>query len=251
MNSVGIIPARYESSRFPGKVLADINGKPMIQHVWEEAKKARLLDELIVACDDDRVMKAVKEFGGKAVFTSKGHLSGTDRLKEIINPLDVNIVVNIQADEPLLHYSMINNLVSALIDNNDIVMASLMKRINDFSQLQNPNIVKVVVDKNNFALYFSRYSIPFVRDRVVVEAEMSIPFFKHLGLYAYTKDFLFIFANFPQSPLEKCEKLEQLRAIENGYKIKMIETEYDTIGVDTPEDLKLAQKRLSNIGAAD
>ncbi|MFH1644880.1 MAG: 3-deoxy-manno-octulosonate cytidylyltransferase [Candidatus Omnitrophota bacterium] len=251
MNSVGIIPARYESSRFPGKVLANINGKPMIQHVWEEARKARLLDELIVACDDDRVINVVKDFGGKAIFTSKSHASGTDRLKEIINPLDVNIVVNIQADEPLLHHSMINNLVSALQDNNDIVMASLMKRIEDFSQLQNSNTVKVVVDKNNFALYFSRYSIPFMRDKVVVDSEKKRPFFKHLGLYSYTKDFLFTFANFPQSPLEKCEKLEQLRAIENGYRIKMIETEYDTIGVDTPEDLELARKQLNSIEAAD
>ena len=243
MTSVGIIPARYEASRFSGKVLAEIGGKPMIQHVWERAKKAKLLDELIVACDDDRIIKAVEKFGGKAVFTAKAHPSGTDRLREIINPLDVDIVVNIQADEPLLHPSMIDNLVSTLLENKDIVMASLMKRIERPQEIDDPNVVKVVVDKNNFALYFSRAPIPFLRDKKTAHGQ-DIPHYKHLGLYAYTKDFLFTFTKLPVSSLEGYEKLEQLRALENGYRIKMIETKYDTVGVDTPEDMEEVKKIL-------
>ena len=246
MNSLGIIPARYAASRFEGKVLAKIGGKPMIQHVWERAKKAHTLDELIIAADDDRIIKAVEEFGGKAVFTSKSHPSGTDRLREIANPLDVDIVVNIQADEPFLHHSMVDNLVNALRDDKDIVMASLMRKIENYGDVSNPNVVKVVVNKNNFALYFSRCPIPFIREQDQAPEDEKPPvFYKHIGLYAYTKDFLFTFANLPPSSLEKYEKLEQLRALENGYKIKMVETKYDTIGVDTPEDLEEAKVRLS------
>ncbi len=252
MTSLGIIPARYAASRFEGKVLAKIGNKPMIQHVWERAKKAHSLDDLIVAADDDRIIKVVEEFGGKAVFTSKSHPSGTDRLREIANPLDVDIVVNIQADEPLLNHSMIDSLVDTLRDDRDIVMASLMKKIDSIEEISNPNLVKVVVDKNNFALYFSRSPIPFIRDNGEAPAEQADSvspnkahqFYKHIGLYAYTKDFLFTFANLPPSSLEKYEKLEQLRALENGYRIKMVETQYDTIGVDTPEDLVRARATL-------
>jgi 3-deoxy-manno-octulosonate cytidylyltransferase (CMP-KDO synthetase) len=253
MNSVGIIPARYNASRFQGKVIANIGGKPMIQHVWERAKKAHTLDDLIIAADDERIIKVVEEFGGKAVFTSKSHPSGTDRLREVVNPLDVDIVVNIQADEPLLNHSMIDNLVSILRDNEEIVMSSLMKKIDNISDMENPNIVKVVVDKNSFALYFSRSPIPFIRDREsmcpgerdVKQVEGEFKAYKHIGLYAYTKDFLFTFANLPQSSLEQHEKLEQLRALENGYRIKMVETKYDTVGVDTQEDLEQARVMLS------
>jgi len=255
MTSVGIIPARYGASRFEGKVVAKIGNKTMIQHVWERAKKAHSLDDLIVAADDDRIIKAVELFGGKVVFTSKSHPSGTDRLREIANPLDVDIVVNIQADEPLLHHSMIDNLVDIMRQDKGIVMASLMKKIDNLSDLENPNIVKVVVDKNNFALYFSRSPIPFARDRqqpYLSDEDLNhsgnkLRFYKHIGLYAYTKDFLFTFANLPQSSLEQCEKLEQLRALENGYKIMMVETKYDTIGVDTPQDLERAKIMLGRI----
>ncbi|MFC1807332.1 3-deoxy-manno-octulosonate cytidylyltransferase [Candidatus Omnitrophota bacterium] len=245
MTTVGIIPARYDASRFSGKVLANIKGKPMIQHVWERAKKSRLLDDLIVAADDDRIIKVVEGFGGKAIYTAKEHPSGTDRLREIANPLDVNIVLNIQADEPLLHTSMIDGLVSAMTDNDDVVMASLMKKIDSAHQIQDPNVVKVVVDKNNFALYFSRSPIPHIRqDDDTSLGQRKSTHYKHIGLYAYTKDFLFTFANLPPSLLEKSEKLEQLRAVENGYKIKMIETKYDTIGVDTPADLEEVKFKL-------
>jgi 3-deoxy-manno-octulosonate cytidylyltransferase (CMP-KDO synthetase) len=244
MASIGIIPARYEASRFQGKVLADIGGKTMIQHVWERAKEARMLDDLIVAADDDRIIKTVKEFGGKATFTSKDHPSGTDRLREIANPLDVDIIVNIQADEPLLHHSMIDSLVSTLLEDKSIVMASLMHRIEDPKDIESANVVKVVVDKDNFALYFSRSPIPFIREEKETAGDKKHIYYKHIGLYAYTKDFLFTFANLPQSTLERCEKLEQLRALENGYKIKMVETQYDTIGVDTPENLQEVKQKL-------
>lgn len=244
MSSIGIIPARYEASRFSGKVLAEIAGKPMIYHVWKRAKKAHMLDDLIVAADDDRIIKAVEGFGGKAIFTAKAHPSGTDRLREIANPLEVDIVVNIQADEPLVHHSMIDSLVSTLVEDKDIVMASLMRKIDDPAEIEDKNVVKVVVDKNNFALYFSRSPIPFVRNRESLLTGRKSPYCKHIGLYAYTKDFLFTFANLPESSLEKSEKLEQLRAVENGYKIKMVETKYDTIGVDTPEDLEKVREKL-------
>ena len=203
-----------------------------------------MLDDLIIAADDDRIIKAVKDFGGKAIYTAKAHPSGTDRLREIANPLDVDIVVNIQADEPLLHHSMIDSLVSALLDDKDIIMASLMTRIEDPQEIDDTNVVKVAVDKNNFALYFSRSPIPFMRDRNSIPSGRKLPYYKHIGLYAYTKDFLFTFANLPQSSLERHERLEQLRALESGYRIKMVETKYDTIGVDTPEDLEKVKMRL-------
>jgi len=255
MKSIGIIPARYAASRFEGKVIAKIGQKTMIQHVWERAKKSHALDDLIVAADDDRIIKVVESFGGKAVFTSKQHPSGTDRLREITNPLDVDIVVNIQADEPLLHHSMIDNLVDIIKSDKEIVMSSLMKRLDDISDLENPNIVKVVVDKNNFALYFSRSPIPFIRNGSEGTGETEWKntryFYKHIGIYAYTKDFLFTFANLPQSWLEKQEKLEQLRALENGYRIMMAETKYDTIGVDTPEDLERAKLIINKTNKRD
>ena len=233
MDVVGVIPARFHSSRFEGKVLANIGGKPMIQQVWEKAKQAKLLDDLIVACDDERVMKAVEEFGGKAVFTSREHASGTDRLTETVNPLDVKIVVNIQADEPMVHPTMINGVVEELLNNESLVVATVVKRIERAEEIADPNVVKVVIDKNNFALYFSRSTIPYVRD----EQQEGASCYKHIGLYAYTKDFLFTYKNLPQSALEKLEKLEQLRILENGYRIKVVETKFETYGVDTPDDL--------------
>ncbi len=239
MRAIGIIPARYAATRFEGKVLADLCGKPVIQHVWENAKKARMLDDLIIAADDERIIEQVQAFGGKAVFTAKAHPSGTDRLREIANPLDVEIVVNIQADEPLVQPSMIDELVRALVSDSGISMATLMKKIDNKDEIANPNVVKVVVNKDNFALYFSRYPIPFYKQ------SKPVLYYKHIGLYSYTKDFLFTFANLPPSFLEKAEGLEQLRALENGYKIKVLETTYETVGIDTPEDLAKAKKILT------
>ncbi|MFC1708848.1 3-deoxy-manno-octulosonate cytidylyltransferase [Candidatus Omnitrophota bacterium] len=240
MDAVGVIPARFCSSRFEGKVLIDIGGKPMIQHVWERAKQAKLLDDLIVACDDERVYKTVVDFGGSAVFTAKEHTSGSDRITEIINPLDVKIIVNIQADEPMVQPSMINGLIEELKEDDSLVAATIVKKIERPEEINDSNVVKVVVDKNNFALYFSRSTIPFIRD----EQAPGAVFYKHIGLYAYTKDFLFTYKNLPESKLEQLEKLEQLRILENGYRIKVVETEFDTYGVDVPEDLERVRQYL-------
>ena len=240
MDVVGVIPARFCSSRFEGKVLVDIGGKPMIQHVWEKAKQAKLLDDLIVACDDERIYNAVVGFGGNAVFTAKEHASGSDRITEIVNPLDVKIVVNIQADEPMIQPTMINGVIEELLKDETLVAATIVKKIERAEEIDDPNVVKVVVDRNDFALYFSRSTIPFIRDKNLQE----IPYYKHIGLYAYTKDFLFTYKNLPASKLEELEKLEQLRILENGYRIKVVETTHDTYGVDVPEDLERVRKYL-------
>ena len=242
MDCIGVIPARFSSSRFQGKILADICGKPMIQHVWERAKAALELDDLIIACDEEAVLKAVTSFGAKAVLTAKGHVCGTDRIIEVVNPLDVKIVVNIQADEPLIEPVMIDQLVQAMLVNKGISMATLMKKISHAHELSDPNTVKVVVDKNNFALYFSRSAIPHRAHNCEVKSPV---YYKHIGLYAYTKDFLFTYKNLPVSNLEKIEKLEQLRVLEEGFRIKVIETNVETIGVDTPEDLEKVKVLLS------
>lgn len=241
MDVIGVIPARYSSTRFEGKVLADILGKPMLQHVWERAKEALILDELIIACDNEQIFDAAKSFGAKVVMTSRDHISGTDRISEVVNPLDVRIVVNIQADEPLVHPSMIDSVARALLDDKQVSMATVMKKIDTLEMINDPNVVKVVVDRHNFALYFSRAVIPFKADNSEIRKPV---YYKHIGLYAYTKDFLFTYKNIPVSALEKTEKLEQLRVLEEGFKIKVIETKFDTVGVDTPEDLKKAEKAI-------
>ncbi len=237
MNAIGIIPARWGSTRFEGKVLADLCGKPVIQHVWENAKKAKTLDDLVVAADNDKIIKTVKGFGGKAVFTSPDQPSGTDRLAEVVNPLDVNIAVNIQGDEPMVQPTMIDSLVMALADEKEAQMATVIKKIDNLQDLESPSVVKVVVNKSGYALYFSRSIIPY--DRAGQEGgSKKVVYYKHIGLYAFTKDFLFTFRNLPKSSLEKVEKLEQLRALEYGHKIKIVETKFDTIGIDTHEDLE-------------
>lgn len=238
MDAIGIIPARYYSTRFEGKVLKDLLGKSVIRHVWENAKRALTLNDLIVATDDERIFSEVEEFGGKAVLTAKEHKTGTDRLREVVNPIDVEVVVNIQADEPLLHPSMIDDIVRPLLEDKLLSMTTLRKKITDPEDLKNPNVVKVVCDKNGYALYFSRSAIPYpyLKD--------ATAFYKHIGLYAMTKDFLFTFTNLPSSTLEDIERLEQLRVLENGYRIKVAETQFDTIGIDTPEDLERAREVL-------
>lgn len=242
MEIIGVIPARYSSTRFEGKVLADILGKPMLQHVWERAKQSLLLEDLIIACDDERVLEAAKGFGAKAVLTAKAHVSGTDRIIEVVNPLDVKVVINIQGDEPLIHPGMIDVVAQALLDDASVSMATVRKRIEDIQELSDPHVVKVVTDKNNFALYFSRAAIPHRAQNSEVG---SAPYFKHIGLYGYTKDFLFTCKNLPVSLLEKTECLEQLRVLEEGFRIKVLETKYDTIGVDTPEDLERVKAWLN------
>jgi len=245
MDVIGVIPARFSSKRFEGKVIADILGKPMIQHVWERAKQARLLDDLIIACDDERVAAVASGFGAKVALTAKGHISGTDRICEVINPIDVKIVVNIQADEPLVDPMMIDTVAQALLDEPGVSMATIMKKIDDPALINDPNTVKVVVGKNNFALYFSRSPIPFHATNSEVKAPV---YFKHIGLYAYTKDFLFTYKNLAPSDLEQTECLEQLRVLGEGIRIKVIETKHDTIGVDTPEDLEKVKAYLRGKG---
>ncbi|MDD5120241.1 MAG: 3-deoxy-manno-octulosonate cytidylyltransferase [Candidatus Omnitrophica bacterium] len=241
MDVIGVIPARYSSTRFSGKVLADIMGKPMLQHVWERAKLSRMLDDLIIACDSEIILKAAKKFGAKAVMTSREHTCGTDRISEVVNPLDVKVIINIQGDEPLVHPMMIDSVARALLEDTSVNMATIMKKIEDSLQVFDPNVVKVVVDKNNFALYFSRAPIPFLAPNAEVE---QVTYFKHVGLYGYTKDFLFTYKNLPSSHLEKTEKLEQLRVLCEGFKIKVIETTFDTVGVDTPQDLEKVKEQL-------
>ncbi len=243
MKAIGVIPARWGATRFQGKVLAELLGKPVIQHVWENAKKAKTLDDLIVACDDERIIKVVEGFGGKAIYTSPAQPSGTDRLAEVINPLDIKIAVNIQGDEPLVRPIMIDSLVMTLENEKIAQMATVIKKVEEESELTNSNVVKVVVDKNGYALYFSRYAIPYNRTNSDDKAKRPV-YYKHIGLYAFTKDFLFTFRNLPESSLEKAEKLEQLRVLEYGYKIKTVETKFDTIGVDTPDDLIRVKEML-------
>ena len=240
MKAIGVIPARWESSRFEGKILANIMGKPMLQHVWERAKESKILEDLIIAADSEEVMKAVEGFGGKSVYTSKDQPSGTDRITEVVNPIDVEVVVNIQGDEPLIHHTMIDSLANALLEDKTIPMATVIKKLTTKDELLNPNVVKVVIDKDGYALYFSRSPIPYNRENSPQN------YYKHIGIYAYSKDFLFTYTNLPKSRLEDIEKLEQLRALENGYKIKTVETQFDTIGVDTPEDLKKVEEVLKN-----
>jgi len=251
MKCVAVIPARWQSTRFKGKVLADINGKPMIQHVWERVKRAHSIDEVIVAVDNNRVLKAVEAFGGKAVYTSPEQPSGTDRIAEVVNSIDADVIVNVQADEPLIHPLMIDELAQVFEYERNVQMATLIKRIHRKEDITNPNVVKVVVDRKGYAIYFSRSPIPFICKENPGETghtlnidDVSGRYFKHIGLYSYTKDFLFTYTNLPKSMLERDEKLEQLRVLEHGFKIKTIETRYDTVGVDTPEDLERVKELL-------
>ena len=236
MSIIGIIPARYASTRFPGKPLALIAGRPMIQHVYERACRASRLEEVLVATDDPRIFDAVRAFGGEAVMTSPDHPTGTDRLAEVARRLtSAEIIVNIQGDEPLISPEAIDAAIVPMQQDPALPMTSLMAPLPDFTRAWDSNIVKVVTDLQGYALYFSRAPIPSPRDGVTGAG----PWKKHIGLYAYRRDFLLAFTALPPSPLEGIEKLEQLRALEHGYRIKMVERAEDaSIGVDTPEDLE-------------
>ena len=225
---VGIIPARWESTRLPGKPLLDIKGKPMIQRVYEQSKKSRLLDKVIVATDDKRIFDCVINFSGEAVITSKKHKSGTDRIYEAAKNLKADIIVTIQGDEPFIPPGNIDLAIEPLLKDKDLNVATLAV---EFNEPDDPNKVKVIFDKNNFAIYFSRSAIPFNRDG------KKIKYYKHIGLYVFRKKFLLRFAKMRQSKLEIAEKLEQLRILENGEKIKVVVTKKDSIGIDTLEDV--------------
>jgi 3-deoxy-manno-octulosonate cytidylyltransferase (CMP-KDO synthetase) len=243
LKAIGIIPARYASTRLEGKVLLDIAGKPMIQHVYERSSQSTLLAEVYVATDDPRILSAVERFGGKAHLTSPLHPSGTDRVAELAAKLEADIVVNIQGDEPLISPQMIESAILPLLGDSSVQMSTLCRRITDPQEVFDPNVVKVVQNREGFALYFSRSPIPFHRDLwkgsgASIEYGGGVVCYKHFGLYAYRKDFLLRFSGLKPTPLERIEQLEQLRALENGYEIKVVESEEETIGVDTEQDLE-------------
>ncbi len=245
MQTAAIIPSRYASTRLPGKPLLDIAGKPMIQRVYEAAARAKLVDRVIVATDDLRIVEAVTLFGGLAALTSPRHRSGTDRVAEVADHLPCDIVVNLQGDEPLMDPGLIDRVVSAVRDDPDIYMASAKTPIRRAEDHANPNIVKVVTDCSDFALYFSRSPIPCPFGGG--EANANNPGFRHIGIYVYRKDFLMRLVTIAPSPLEGQERLEQLRVLENGYRIKLVTTDYDAPGVDTPEDLEKVRARLQDL----
>ena len=234
---VAIIPARYESTRLPGKPLADINGQPMIQRVYERALRAEGVDRVLVATDDRRIETAVKQFGGDVVMTSAAHCTGTDRLAEVVANLDAEIVVNVQGDLPCLDPAMVATAVAPLRNDAGLPMATVKTAIRNEEDVRNPNVVKVVTDRDGFALYFSRSPLPYWRDA----AGASDVGYKHIGLYAYRRDFLLTFAGLAPTPLERAEKLEQLRALEWGFRIKVAETRAVGVEVDTPHDLERAR----------
>ncbi|MBU2698987.1 3-deoxy-manno-octulosonate cytidylyltransferase (CMP-KDO synthetase) [Sporomusaceae bacterium BoRhaA] len=232
MNTLCIIPARYASTRFPGKPLADIAGKPMIQHVYERACRALLPTDVLVATDSDVILKTVLAFGGQAVMTSANHPTGTDRLAEVASSRpDVDVIVNVQGDEPLIDPQVIDDLAAAFLHDEQLAMATVMTPLT-IEEQRDANVVKVVTDLGGYALYFSRSLIPFPRH------EARLPVYKHIGLYAYRRDFLLKFASLAPTPLEQTESLEQLRVLEHGYKIKVLLVDRAPVGVDTPEDLE-------------
>jgi len=236
MKTIGVIPARFASTRFPGKPLALIDGKPMLRHVWEKANQCKEIDEVLIACDHEDIFKTAQSFKARVVMTDPKHPSGSDRIAEAVKDLNVDIVVNIQGDEPFIDSRTIDALTALLKHDPNTLLGTVIKEISDEADFQNPNVVKCVVDKSGNALYFSRSPIPYHR-----HPGQGSKNFKHLGLYAYRKDFLMEFTNWPKGILESTEELEQLRALEHGVKIKTALTTYETIAVDTPQDLQKAQ----------
>jgi 3-deoxy-manno-octulosonate cytidylyltransferase (CMP-KDO synthetase) len=242
--TLGVIPARYGAQRFPGKPLALIAGKPLIQHVYERTREATRLDDVVVATDDTRILETVERFGGSATLTSPDCPSGTDRAAEIARQHACDLVVNIQGDEPLMKPAMIDQLITGMEAEPEFPMGTLARAIESPEVWANPNVVKVVFGTSGNALYFSRCSLPYVRDANGAFAAGQAH--KHIGLYAYRREFLLKFVTLPQSPLEQTEKLEQLRALENGYPIRVWVTPHDSIGVDRPEDVQLVEDILHN-----
>ncbi|HZM60190.1 MAG TPA: 3-deoxy-manno-octulosonate cytidylyltransferase [Vicinamibacterales bacterium] len=234
---VALIPARYESSRFPGKPLADIAGRPMIEHVYRRAASTRGVDAVVVATDDSRIAAAVERFHGVVRMTGSGHRTGTDRIAEVARDLPCELVINVQGDLPLIEPDMIAEIIEPLDADRSLVMSTLRQPITDPAELANPNVVKVVVDAQDNALYFSRSPIPHPRGPAQA--------FKHIGLYGFRREFLLLFAGLEQTPLERAESLEQLRALEHGFRIRAVQTRFDSIEVDTPEDLERVRRRTA------
>ena len=244
---LAVIPARWASTRFPGKPIADIHGKPMIQLVSEQAEKANLVNEVIIATDDKRIYDVVLGFGGKAIMTSQNHRSGTDRVAEVAKNMECDIVVNVQGDEPLIPPENIDLVVKPLLESDDLSVSTLMIAIKDWAELLNPDVCKVAVDNAGYALYFTRAPIPYSRDianidnpknKNGIDVDHVVFGYKHIGIYAYKKSFLLEISNMKISRLEEIEKLEQLRILENRYLIKVVETKKNSVGVDRPDDLE-------------
>jgi 3-deoxy-manno-octulosonate cytidylyltransferase (CMP-KDO synthetase) len=242
-NAIGIIPSRYQSKRFPGKPLAPIAGVPLIIRVMQTAQSSRRLSRVYVACDDQRIADVVRNYGGQAIITKKEHATGSDRVAEAASGLDADYVINIQGDEPFLAGDVIDSVVNVLDDPN-VLMSSACSPFSDLIEAENPNAVKVVLDKTGLALYFSRSKIPFSRDG---DPKGSV-LYRHIGIYGFKRDFLFKFASMDRTPLESTENLEQLRALENGYKIKMAIVKSEFLGIDSEADLFKAEELLSKKG---
>ncbi|HKJ07275.1 MAG TPA: 3-deoxy-manno-octulosonate cytidylyltransferase [Flavobacteriaceae bacterium] len=242
MKVIAMIPARYEASRFPGKLMQNLEGKSVIQRTYEATKDSNLFNEVYVVTDSDIIYNEIIKIGGKAIKSKKEHQSGSDRIAEAVETIDADIVINVQGDEPFTKTKPLKHLIEAFKNdvNNEIDVASLMLKIEDEDEINNPNNVKVVCDNNNFAMYFSRSPIPFPRDNT------TAIYFKHIGIYAFRKKALLNFTKLPIGFLEATEKLENLRFLSNGMKVKMIETKAIAIGIDTPEDLEKARLILKN-----
>jgi len=240
MKIIGIIPARFASTRLPGKPLKDIVGKPMIQHVYERVSKAKLLNEIIVATDNEQIIHAVKQFNGNAVMTAENHLNGTTRAAEVVREMDFDIIINVQGDEPLIMPEMIDELAEVMINDQTLSSATLCYQITE-DKFLDPNVVKVVRSRDDFALYFSRSLIPFPRYKERLKV------YEHIGIYAYTKPFILEYCEMDETPLSAAESLEQLKVLENGYRMKVPETkyEYKALSIDTEEDLESARRILA------
>lgn len=256
---VAIIPARFNSTRLPGKPLALIKGKPLIQHVYEQVAGTNLLDSVFIATDDKRVFDAVSSFGAKAIMTSSSHICGTDRIAEAAKDIDFDIIVNVQGDEPFIRPEMVDDVVKLLIEDKRASISTLAKKTSNIEEIFSPNVVKVVMDNEGFAMYFSRSPIPYFRDGwkfqnpstsqplcFSINSELQTFYcYKHIGVYGFRKDALLQFSTMEEGRLETIERLEQLRALASGIRIKVKETTYDTFGIDTIEDLKKAEEWLS------
>lgn len=240
---IGIIPARFSSTRLPGKPLVDIGGKPMLQHTFESAKKSKLLHDIVIAVDDERVYEAAKNFGAEVIMTPRELETGSDRIAYVAEKLSTaEIIVNIQGDEPFIPGSMIDEAIEPLLFDKEVKISTLAKRITNVDELNSPSIPKVVFDYNSYALYFSRSPIPYVRDSISDKQKIRIAdIYKHIGLYVYSKDSLLKFTSLRPTDLERFEKLEQLRMLENGMKIKVVVTENESLSVDTKDDLEIAR----------
>ncbi len=245
---IGVIPARWASVRFPGKILADISGKPLIQWVWERASQARKPDILLVATDDERIAEAVRAFGGKPVMTRPDHPSGTDRIAEVVQDLEGDVIINIQGDEPVIDPELIDEVAGALVDDPEWDMATAAAPIRGAYEQESPSVVKVVWGEYERALYFSRRSIPYVRDPGEMESAGRPTHWRHIGLYGYRRHFLERLTRAPVCPLEQAEKLEQLRALYIGARMKVIKSDTKSVGVDSPNDIERVENVLRQAG---